>query len=79
MLLPSYFIWFLGYGMIIIGNKIGYAIEILGAILSYLVLIRLTCLLKNKRIMFVLIIALTLFYLFDIITNAFFLTKIYFR
>lgn len=77
MLIPSYLIWFLGYGIIIMGNRMGYVVEIIGAILSYLVLVQLTRLLKNKKMKSILILVLTLFYLIDIVTNSFFLIEIY--
>ncbi|MDF2881042.1 MAG: hypothetical protein K0R54_1599 [Clostridiaceae bacterium] len=76
ILIPCYLIWFLGYEMIIIGNKMGYAAEIIGAVLSYVFLIRLIRLLKSKRFKNIIIVFISLFYLSDIITSLFFLIRI---
>jgi hypothetical protein len=73
LLIPSCFIWFLGYGMIITGNKAGYAIEIIGAILSYVLFIKLIAvLITKKKVRFLLTGTLTIYYISDIILNAYY-------
>lgn len=73
LLILSCFIWFLGYGMIINGNKAGYAIEIIGAILSYVLFIKLIAvLITKKKVRFLLTGTLTIYYISDIILNAYY-------
>ncbi|MBP1743542.1 MAG: hypothetical protein H6Q58_520 [Firmicutes bacterium] len=73
MLIPSCIIWFIGYGLIIAGNKAGYAIEIIGAILSYMLIIKLIIvLITKKKVRFLLITILTIYFSSDILLNSYY-------
>jgi hypothetical protein len=73
MLIPSYLIWFLGYGVIITGNKVGYAIEIFGSILSYALFIKLVIvLIAKKKVRFLMIGILTIYYISDMLLNSYY-------
>lgn len=77
MVILSVLIWFSGYGMIVLGSELGYIVEIAGAILTYIYLLRLGWLFKGRsnRVINILLVVLSLYFLFDVLINSFFFVK----